>query len=162
MLTSKDGSFILSAQNKKLLRERGFRLTEQRRAIIDVIAAQDGHLTAEEIYEQAHRLNPQISLATVYRTLGVLKEIGVIEQHFVSPGHERAHFEAAHPEPPTTSGHSHFHCTRCGRVIEFHSSESVSTALQILEADSGVGKISQICMCVQGLCADCASEGKPE
>ncbi len=58
----------------------GKRFTAQRRLVLDVLSAAEGHLDASEIYERVHHLDPRLSLATVYRTLKALGESGVVRQ----------------------------------------------------------------------------------
>ena len=99
---------------RQILQDRRLRATSQRRAIVEVIEKHDGHLSADEVYQEARQKNPNISLATVYRTLAILKDAGLIEQHFLTAEHDRSHFELT-----GTSTHFHFHCLRCGKIVEF-------------------------------------------
>lgn len=64
---------------KENLKKKGYKLTPQRRAIVDVIIEKEGeHLTAEEIYDEVKKVCPDIGLATVYRTVLLLEEVGVV------------------------------------------------------------------------------------
>ena len=64
---------------KENLKQKGYKLTPQRRGIVDVIIEKEGeHLTAEEIYDEVKKICPDIGLATVYRTVLLLEEVGVI------------------------------------------------------------------------------------
>ncbi|MEE0728856.1 MAG: transcriptional repressor, partial [Clostridium saudiense] len=64
---------------KENLKQKGYKLTPQRRAIVDIIIEKEGeHLTAEEIYDEVKKVCPDIGLATVYRTVSLLEVIGVI------------------------------------------------------------------------------------
>ncbi len=131
------------------LQESGLRATAQRRTIVEVISEHDGHLTAEQVYEEARRLNSRISLATVYRTLAVLKDAGLIEQRYLTAEHDRSHFELA-GEP----SHFHFRCLGCGKIIEFESREILKALGRELTAKHDV-KVTQTCMCVEGYCESC-------
>ena len=91
---------------------RGHKLTAPRRAVLDVVAGMSQSLTPAEIYERAHRRYSHIGLVTVYRTLDILVEAGVLRRIHQEDGcHGYALAEAAH-------GH-HLICSRCNQVIEF-------------------------------------------
>jgi Fe2+ or Zn2+ uptake regulation protein len=90
----------------------GRRLTSQRRLILEVLEESDAHLDADALYDQVRLHDPNVSLATVYRTLAVLKEMGLVEEHRL--GEEHGHYESVRAGP-----HYHFTCMGCGRVIEF-------------------------------------------
>ncbi len=97
--------------NRKALTVTGLRVTSQRALILEII--RHGHLDADEIYRQARIKQPRLSLSTVYRTLQVLKKLGLVEE---------LHFDEAHHhyEMKPSSEHYHLVCLGCGRVIEFH------------------------------------------
>jgi len=105
-----------------LLHKGGKRLTRQRQLVLAVLQESEEHLDAEAIYTQAKARDQQVSLATIYRTLTLLKEAGLVEENRL--GEEHAHFEAKHNIP-----HYHFTCLRCGRVIEFGTPQ-VQDAIQ--------------------------------
>lgn len=87
-------------------------MTHQRALIMDIIRCGEGHLDADEVYRQARRKQPRLSLSTVYRNLRMLKKLGLIEElHFDESHH---HYEA---KPPAE--HHHLACINCGQVIEF-------------------------------------------
>ena len=91
----------------------GFRFTRQREAVIRVLSAsREGHLSAEEI-AQAARASDGLGLATVYRTLSVLEQIGLVKS--IDFGDGRARYEIS-----DSAAHYHHHlvCTACGRVEE--------------------------------------------
>lgn len=100
---------------KSNLKEKGYKLTPQRRAIVDVIIRNEGnHLTTEELYDLVKKECPEIGLATVYRTVQLLEEIGVVCKLDLNDGCGR--YELVHEE----ENHQHHHlvCTICGSVIE--------------------------------------------
>lgn len=100
---------------KNNLKEKGYKLTPQRRAIVDMIIRNEGnHLTTEELYDLVKKECPEIGLATVYRTVQLLEEIGVICKLDLNDGCSR--YELVHEE----ENHQHHHlvCTSCGKVIE--------------------------------------------
>ena len=100
---------------KENLKEKGYKLTPQRRAILDIIIEKEGqHLTAEEIYDEVKKRCPDIGLATVYRTVLLLEEVNVIYKLDLNDGCSR--YELARKN----EGHIHHHlvCNECKSVIE--------------------------------------------
>ena len=88
------------------------RVTSQRALILQIVRRGQGHPDAYEVYRQARKKQPRLSLSTVYRTLQMLKKLGLIEEvHFDEAHH---HYEI---KPPTE--HHHLVCLGCGRVVEF-------------------------------------------
>lgn len=92
-----------------LLRMHRVRLTRQRRAILDAALHQEGHFSVDAVYAAVIQRDPAINLATVYRTLHRLEQIGVLRTF--EAGHDRLLFEVAGVEP-----HHHLVCTVCGNV----------------------------------------------
>jgi Fe2+ or Zn2+ uptake regulation protein len=127
------------------LRSAGRRLTPQRRLILQVLEKSNRHLDADALCKQVRMHDPDISLATVYRTLAMLREIGLIEEHRLGEGH--GHYERVRDEP-----HYHFTCLRCGKVIEFDA-PLVAQIEQKLEQE-GV-RIVDTHLHVSGYCAQC-------
>lgn len=100
---------------KEDLKKKGYKLTPQRRAIVDTIISNDGkHLTAEEIYDEVKRICPEIGLATVYRTIQLLEEMSVIYKLDLDDGCAR--YELVNKDE--THRHHHLVCNRCGKVYE--------------------------------------------
>ncbi len=97
-----------------LCRTRGLRLTGQRRVIADVIAAAHDHPDVIEIHRRAAAIDPRIALSTVYRTLKMFADIGLIESHTFDGGRTRI-------EPATGRHHDHLIDITTGNVIEFRS-----------------------------------------
>ncbi len=96
--------------------KKGMRMTEQRRVIAQVIEAADDHPDVEELYRRAAAVDARISLSTVYRTLNLFEEAGLVTKHDFKDG--RARFE---PLPDTH--HDHLIDIRSGKVIEFRNEE---------------------------------------
>jgi len=90
----------------------GLRLTEQRRTIAAVLEAAKDHPDVEELYGRAAAVDPRISLATVYRTVKLLEETGILEKHEFGDG--RARYETTDREH-----HDHLIDMQSGEVIEF-------------------------------------------
>jgi Fur family ferric uptake transcriptional regulator len=106
--------------------ERGLRLTEQRRVIAKVLSNADDHPDAEELYARASMIDPKISLATVYRTVRLFADSGIIEMHDFRDG--RARYETADAEH-----HDHLIDVQTGDVIEFVDDEIEALQHRIAE-----------------------------
>lgn len=129
----------------KMLRQTGKRVTPQRVLILEIINECDGHLAAEEIYRLAKQKAPRLSLSTVYRTLRVLKETGLVEELYLGDAHY--HYEVK------KEGHHHLICRGCGQVIEFQCPFS-EQLVQHLGEEYGF-EITEVCLSVRGYCAEC-------
>ena len=99
-------------QVEQLLKEHGIRLTDQRRLIVRR-AVDYLHFTAEELVKDVQRIDDSVARGTVYRTLALLHQAGVVEKHdfrYGAPNYEVT-FAKAH--------HDHLMCVQCGEIIEF-------------------------------------------
>jgi len=101
---------------EKLCVEKGLRMTEQRRVIARVLSASDDHPDAEELHRRAAEIDANISLATVYRTVRLFEDAGIIERHDFRDG--RSRYEEAGDDH-----HDHLIDTKTGEVIEFVNEE---------------------------------------
>lgn len=101
---------------EKLCAERGMRMTEQRRVIARVLSNAEDHPDVEELYRRASAIDPHISIATVYRTVRLFEEAGVVEKHDFGDG--RSRYEEAGDDH-----HDHLIDTKTGEVIEFFDAE---------------------------------------
>jgi Fur family ferric uptake transcriptional regulator len=97
---------------EKLCVEKGMRMTDQRRVVARVLSTAKDHPDVEELYRRAHAEDPHISIATVYRTVRLFEEAGIIERHDFRDGRSR------YEEAPDVH-HDHLIDMRSGRVIEF-------------------------------------------
>ena len=112
----------------------GMRMTEQRRVIARTLASADDHPDVEELYRRAGALDPRISIATVYRTVRLLEEKGILERRDFGGG--RARYE------PTEHGrHYHLIDVETGKVIEFEDPEH-ERVLQAIAARLGFEVVS--------------------
>ncbi len=93
------------------LKERGFRLTPQRLAVVEILSLSNGHPSVERIYEEVQRRFPTTSLATVYKTVSVLRELREVLELGFPDGSNR--YDGKKPYP-----HPHLICTGCGTVID--------------------------------------------
>lgn len=96
--------------------EKGMRMTDQRRVIARVLSVAEDHPDVEEIHRRAAALDPNISVATVYRTMRLFEESGVVERHEFQDG--RARYEEA-----SSDHHDHLIDVKTGAVIEFVNEE---------------------------------------
>jgi len=96
--------------SNETLRKRGYRLTPQRHMILSVIQEAEEHLSIDQIMERTQLRNPYVSLSTVYRTLELLRELGLVRENHL-PG-EQPHYEAAEG-----TAHHHLVCRGCRTVI---------------------------------------------
>lgn len=106
----------MSDRLERLCIEKGLRMTGQRRVVARVLSGADDHPDVEEVYRRSSAIDPNISIATVYRTVRLFEEAGIIDRHDFGDG--RARYEEAPEEH-----HDHLIDTTSGRVIEFHNAE---------------------------------------
>ena len=101
---------------EEMCADKGMRMTEQRRVIARVLAGADDHPDVEELYRRASDVDPRISISTVYRTVKLFEDAGIIARHDFGEG--KARYE---PKPDTH--HDHLINLRTGEVIEFENTE---------------------------------------
>ena len=107
----------------------GYRLTEPRRTVADLVAARDGHFTAADLIEDADRRQLDIGRATIFRSLELLTELELLERIDLPTG-EHA-YVACEPQH-----HHHIVCEVCGRVADVEDS-GLASAVQTIERDTG-------------------------
>lgn len=100
---------------RQSIKSRGLRETSQREGVLRFLAQAKGHLTLEEIYEGLRPVQPGIGRATVFRTVKLLEEIGLVTRVTFADGQPR--FEYAHER----QHHDHMICVECGEALEFSS-----------------------------------------
>jgi Fe2+ or Zn2+ uptake regulation protein len=131
---------------ERRLRVAGKRITPQRRLVLSILAQADSHLDAHDIYERGRRRDARLSLSTVYRTLGVLKETGLVRELHLDDEHH-------HYELDGRDEHAHLVCLRCGRVLEVDSS-SFAEVVGALGEMHGF-EIASAQVELTGTCVDC-------
>ncbi|MDM7979468.1 MAG: Fur family transcriptional regulator [Rhizobium sp.] len=99
-----------------LCAERGMRMTEQRRVIARILEESDDHPDVEELYRRSSKIDAKISISTVYRTVKLFEDAGIIERHDFRDG--RSRYETVPEEH-----HDHLIDLKTGTVVEFHSPE---------------------------------------
>lgn len=131
------------------LRARGLRWTPQRRTLIAVLAATSGHVTGSELVERCRALDPETIPSTVYRTLDVLEELGVVRHAHGADGREEYHVRPA-------SDHGHLFCAGCGATWEIGEAEAAPIIASLTATRGFVADLSHLS--VSGLCRECAVE----
>lgn len=132
-----------------LLREKGFKVTPQRLAIYKVLANSKAHPSAEMIFQQLQPYYPTMSLATVYKTVEILKEIGLIQ--VLNAGEDSFRYDA------DTSMHPHIRCLQCGRVDDLHDIDIAAFVGEV--ADKTLYRLAGQQFYFYGYCPAC--QGKP-
>ena len=122
------------------------RSTEQRRLIMEIIRQTEGHLDADEIYQQARQKSPSISLSTVYRSLQLFKESELIEEHQFDG--MRRYYEST-----PRSKHHHLVCLGCGRIFEFKCPSTERLKSKITREEGF--KVTDAEVRLAGYCPEC-------
>ena len=144
------------------LRERGVRLTRQRRILLDLIDHSGLHLDAESLYQLAKEKDPKLNRVTVYRSLKLFKEGGLVDELDLMHLNGEKHFY----EAKTNIDHMHLACFQCGRIEEFTSplferlkaeiSRQKGFRIRVTRLEIG-GRCSQCCALATS-CAECGEE----
>lgn len=146
-MTEKEGRKFIA--RRRLV---GQRLTAQRRLLLELLQRQEGHLDADELYRLAKEREPRLSLSTVYRTLRLFKQLGLVEElHFAEDHH--------HYEERGRREHYHLLCLGCGKVIEFESPWIPQIKRSVSEEHDF--KISSAEIHLAGYCPRC-QQARPE
>ena len=132
-----------------LLREKGFKVTPQRLAIYKVLANTKSHPNAEMVFTQLQPLYPTMSLATVYKTVDILKEIGLIQ--VLNTGEDSFRYDA------DMSTHSHVRCLHCGRVDDFHGVDSSDFISEVSRKTAY--RLTGQQFYFYGICPECQNRG---
>src|SRR5512140_3314802 len=126
---------------------RGLKTTRQRDVIVDAFFSQPGHLSIEELLQEARHRDPTIGAATVYRTMKILTDAGLASARHFEGGQTR--YEAALDR----HHHDHLICTSCGNIVEFEN-ERIE-ALQESVASEHAFKVTHHKLELYGLCKAC-------
>ncbi len=134
---------------RERLRERGLRWTPQRRLLVDVLAGTDGHITGAELVERCREQDSDVTPSTVYRTLDVLEDIGLIRHAHGLDGREEFHVRPARE-------HGHMHCSVCQRAWEIGADD---VAELVADFDRARGfRVDLGHLSVVGICRDCQED----
>jgi Fe2+ or Zn2+ uptake regulation protein len=139
---------------QQTLREKGIRLTRQRRVILEVMDNAEQHLDVDQILARAQKIDADVHLVTVYRTIDLLKKEGLIDElDLLHLRGDRHYYETHGPRD-----HIHVACLRCGKVREFESRLYEQLKEQIardFEMQVTVSRTE-----VGGICNDCLATSK--
>lgn len=133
------------------LRAAGRRVTHQRELILEVLEASHQHLDADALFERVKARDPGVSLATIYRTLSLFTEMGLVREHRLSG--KRTLYEPMRDEP-----HYHFTCLGCGEAIDF-GTPLVEQIEEELREQEGVS-VTNTHLLVSGFCAQCRAQSR--
>ena len=111
---------------EQLCAERGLRITEQRRVIARVLSESADHPDVEQLHQRAAAIDPKISIATVYRTVRLFEEAGILDRHDFGDGRARY-------EPVPEAHHDHLIDVESGKVVEFVDPELEALQKQIAQ-----------------------------
>jgi len=136
------------AHFKEVCRAEEIKLTHQRLEIFQELAQTDDHPDAEKVFQRVRKRLPTISLDTIYRTLWLLNDLGLIIT--LGTSRERTRFDA------NLSRHHHFVCTRCGFTRDFYSDELNN--LKLPESAGTFGRIEGMHVEVKGICQECSKK----
>ena len=139
-------SEVVDSTLKQALRDRGQRVTPQRLLIHRAIKRLDRHATADEVLAAVSRSLPNASLPTIYATLDLFEELGIVRR--VAAG------EGAVLYDPRAEAHHHLVCTSCGKVEDLDAPLDTDRAFRA--ARRGGFRPAQAELVVHGLCSDCA------
>lgn len=134
---------------KSVAKEAGVKLTHQRLEIFRALASSIEHPSAEAVFRTVQKSVPTVSLDTVYRTLWMLTDLGVLRT--LGPRQGNARFDA------NLDRHHHYVCVRCGMVRDFESEEL--NDLRIPDSLKRLGGVMSAHVEVRGVCAVCARKG---
>jgi len=145
-----DVDTVAEADLEQLLRARGLRVTRPRRAVWEVLRSADGHLTVEQVASAAEALGHDLDLASVYRSLDLLEQLGLARSSRIGDA-DAARWELAHPDE-----HFHLVCTSCGGV-DHHIGSLVAEVREHLDTGHGFA-VEAVELTVTGRCARCRSQ----
>jgi Fur family ferric uptake transcriptional regulator len=129
------------------LTEQGYRLTPQRLMILSAIENASSHISAEEIYTQVVAKYPNVNISTVYRTLELLKRLGLVTETDLGGGRVRYH-------PVEKGHHHHLVCQECGAIIDLDESVLVPLKNTLLHDYKFVADLRHLA--IFGRCVKCS------
>lgn len=136
---------------QRFLRTQGLKLTSQRGAILERVLTIRKHFSAEELFESLRAETQGISKATVYRTLALLVQAGLLDEHDFERGHKLYERAGNHAH------HDHLICVSCSKIVEFHNDEIEALQEQVAR-EHGFETVSHTHQ-IFGVCPRCKREG---
>ncbi len=138
---------------RKLLKEKDLRLTPQREAVLQILLeGQEEHLTAEDIYDRTRDHHPDIGLATIYRSLDLFEELGLVSRLDFGTGGRRYEFSLDQDR----HYHHHLICLDCGSIFEFN--EDLLEDLEAIIGNENGFRVVDHSLRFFGYCRDCQTK----
>jgi Fur family ferric uptake transcriptional regulator len=136
----------------KLLGENGYKTTTQRSLVYDTLTEnKDQHLSTEEVYDLVKDKNPNMGIATIYRTLQLFEEIGLVYKHNFDDGCSR--YEILSPNSTEVHQHHHLVCKKCGKIIEVKE-DLMNSLEEIIEKQYNFEILNHVVK-FTGVCSEC-------
>jgi Fur family ferric uptake transcriptional regulator len=139
--------------NNQSSQMKGHSLTTQRRLLLELLRDAEGHIDAKELYRRASARDESIGPATVYRSLNLFKELGLVDE--MRLGKIRCYYEIKQ-----STGHQHLVCQGCGKVIEFQNPH-FQKLIKAVRREHGF-KITKAELYLEGYCPECEEKEKRE
>jgi Fur family peroxide stress response transcriptional regulator len=136
-----------SEEITEVLREKGYKITPQRLAIVNVLAESERHPNVGEIFDELQKDFPTLSLATVYRNVMLIKSLG--QAFEIGLANDKNRYDGNKPYP-----HPHVICVKCKKVIDGDSTDSESASERVAR-ETGFRIINE---CYYGICPECWGE----
>jgi Fur family ferric uptake transcriptional regulator len=143
----------LKFRYQNFIQTNNLKSSKRRDLIFDNIIKIQGHFTADEIYQVMLRIDPDIGIATVYRTIRLLVDCGVLIEHTF--GEKKGFFEVNEVD---SEHHDHLICNTCGKIIEFHCDIIENHQQRIAEQHQF--KINSHKLEIYGVCSECQQQNK--
>lgn len=139
----------------KILEKNGYKTTTQRSSIYEVLSENnDKHLSPEDIYELIKDKNPKMGIATIYRTLQIFEEVGLVYKHNFDDGCSR--YEILEPESGEVHLHHHLLCKKCGKIIEVKE-DLMNSLEEMIEKQYNFEILNHEVM-FTGICSQCRNK----
>ena len=143
--------FQLKTQYQNYIKTNNLKSSKRRDFIFDFIVKETGHFTIDDLYQSLLPIDPEIGIATIYRTIRLLVECGILIEHTFSE--KKGYFELTSPQ---LTHHDHLICVECGKIIEFKC-ELVENDQEILKKKHRF-KIRSHKFEVYGICQECSKK----
>jgi Fe2+ or Zn2+ uptake regulation protein len=143
----------MSRNRKKESPIQGHPLTNQRRLLLELLRHVEGHIDAKELYHRASAKDKSISPATVYRSLNLFKELGLVNE--MRLGNIRCYYEVKQ-----SSEHQHLVCRGCGKVMEFQN-PYFQKLIEAVRREHGF-KVTKAELYLEGYCPECEEKEKTQ
>jgi Fur family ferric uptake transcriptional regulator len=139
----------------KALVNNGYKTTIQRSLVYDILTEnKDQHLSTEEVYDLIKDKNPNMGIATIYRTLQLFEEIGLVYKHNFDDGCSR--YEILSPNSQEVHQHHHLLCKKCGKIIEVKE-DLMNSLEEIIEKQYNFEILNHVVK-FTGICSECRNK----